>query len=179
MRGCHGIAAPRTALVVTVGLVTLFFVLVAYFLGPDLIKQRDENVGWYFLHITGGALVLALGPFQFIAPIRNRFRRYHRAAGCIYILASLMAFAGIIGLLPLKFDLFFPSQLVALTLSGATMPSPARARVIPFSSGDWLRRLNADTRQPPLIQVTQGTRPSPCSVIPKSWWISRIAPFTK
>lgn len=109
-------SASRTASFVTFALLALFFVLVICFLGPDLVKKRDENAIWYFLHITGGSLVLALGPFQFIAAIRNRFRRYHRAAGYIYMVASLMAFVGIVGMLPLKFDLFFPSQMVALTL---------------------------------------------------------------
>ena len=106
----------RATLAITLVLIAIFFALVAHFLGPDLIKTRNENAIWYFLHITGGTVVLALGPIQFIAPIRNRFRRYHRAAGYTYLVASVMAFVGIIGLLPPKFDLFFPSQMTALIL---------------------------------------------------------------
>ena len=92
----------------------IFFALVAYILGPLILKQRPVNALWYTLHIVGGSLVLALGPFQFVASLRNRFRRYHRTAGYLYIAASTMAVAGYAGL-P-KNELFFVSQLFVLSL---------------------------------------------------------------
>ena len=106
--------APAPSLVLTGTALILFFALVAFFLGPNLVEERNENAAWYFLHIAGGSLVLLLGPFQFIAPLRNRFRRYHRIAGYTYIAGSTMAVSGFIGL-P-KEELFLTSQLVALTL---------------------------------------------------------------
>ena len=101
------LALTATALIV-------FFGLVAFFLGPNLVEKHNENAAWYFLHIAGGSLVLLLGPFQFVAPLRNRFRRYHRMAGYTYIAGSAMAVTGFIGL-P-KEELFLTSQLVALAL---------------------------------------------------------------
>ena len=92
----------------------LFFGLVAFFLGPNLVEKHETNAAWYLLHITGGSLVLLLGPFQFVAPLRNRFRRYHRIAGYTYIAGSAMAVTGFIGL-P-KQETFLTSQLVVLAL---------------------------------------------------------------
>jgi uncharacterized membrane protein len=104
----------RRLLPYTLAAVCVFFGLVAYILGPIIFKPRDEHAVWYFIHITGGVLVLACGPFQFMAAVRNRFRRYHRAAGYTYVAGSVMAVAGYIGL-P-KIDLFLLSQVVALSL---------------------------------------------------------------
>jgi uncharacterized membrane protein len=104
----------RWALPYTLAALCVFFGLVAYILGPIVFKPHDERAAWYFMHITGGVLVLACGPFQFIATVRNRFRRYHRAAGYTYVVATLMAVAGYIGL-P-KSGLFLLSQTVALSL---------------------------------------------------------------
>jgi uncharacterized membrane protein len=92
----------------------VFFGLVAVFLGPNLFEKHDKNAAWYVLHIAGGSLVLLLGPFQFIAPLRNRFRRYHRIAGYTYVVGSATAVIGFIGL-P-KLEMFLTSQLVALAL---------------------------------------------------------------
>ena len=104
----------RRALLYTLAALFVFFGLVAYILGPIFLKPHDERAVWYFIHIAGGVLVLACGPFQFIAAVRNRFRRYHRAAGYTYVLGSFMAVGGYIGL-P-KTDLFLLSQMVALSL---------------------------------------------------------------
>jgi uncharacterized membrane protein len=98
----------------TLAALCVFFGLVAYILGPIIFKSRSEHAAWYFMHITGGVLALACGPFQFIPALRNRFRRYHRAAGYTYVAGSFMAVAGYVGL-P-KADLFQLSQTVALSL---------------------------------------------------------------
>ena len=100
---------------VAIGAVLLvFFALVGYVLGPLLLKQQSENLLWYSLHIMGGTLVLAIGPFQFVAPLRNRFWRYHRSAGYIYLAGLAMTVVGYVGL-P-KNELFFASQTVVLSL---------------------------------------------------------------
>lgn len=59
------------------------------------------NQLWFVVHMIGGTLVLILGPLQFIAPIRDRFRKYHRIAGTVYLLASLVSIAALfINILP-------------------------------------------------------------------------------
>lgn len=104
----------RAFLLSTSALLTLFFALVVLLLGPNILKERNDSAFWFFLHIAGGSVVLALGPFQFIAPLRNRFRRYHRITGYTYVTASVVAVVGFMGL-P-KNELFLTSQLVALAL---------------------------------------------------------------
>jgi uncharacterized membrane protein YozB (DUF420 family) len=102
------------------GLLTLLFLgLVATFLSLDVPNVGRHPAGrqWaYWLHLSGGTLVMALGPFQFIAPIRNRFRRYHRAAGYAFVAGSLAAFVGFWGVQPTVPDVFFTSQATAICL---------------------------------------------------------------
>lgn len=57
---------------------------------------------------------MVMAPFQFVAAIRNRFRRYHRMAGYTYLVASIMAIVGYLGL-P-KNELFLLSQSVVMLL---------------------------------------------------------------
>lgn len=104
----------RLPIIATLMFVVSYFCLVAVFLGPNIVEHRDKNVLWYVLHIGGGSLVLVLGPFQFIAALRNRFRRYHRIAGYTFVFGSFAAVLGYIGM-P-KTELFLTSQLVALAL---------------------------------------------------------------
>ena len=103
----------------TAALVALFLAAVAFLLVGDLpdIARKPAGKHWaYWLHITGGCLVLATGPFQFIAPIRNRYRRYHRIAGYTFLTGSALAFIGYVGVQPVEPDLFFASQTVAICL---------------------------------------------------------------
>jgi uncharacterized membrane protein YozB (DUF420 family) len=60
--------------------------------------------------------VLLTGPFQFIAPVRNRYRRYHRIAGYTFVGGSAAAFIGFLMIMPGETDLFWLSQMVAMTL---------------------------------------------------------------
>ena len=88
--------------VVTALLVAAFLAGVAFWLlqGARHPQRTGASNGqtffewWYALHIVGGTLVMLVAPFQFIAPIRNRFRRYHRWAGYAFVTGSLMTFAG-------------------------------------------------------------------------------------
>lgn len=95
-----------------------FLYLVLRFLNhqlPGITTHGDKN--WaYVLHVLGGAIVLALAPFQFIAPIRNRFRKYHRWAGYAFVAGSLAAFIGFWALQPVERDVFRASQATAITL---------------------------------------------------------------
>ncbi len=94
----------------------VFFAAVAWFLGPNILETRSDKLLAYILHIGGGSLVLLTGPFQFIAPIRNRYRRYHRVAGYMFVGGSAAAIVGFLMVMPGETDMFLLSQLVAITL---------------------------------------------------------------
>lgn len=105
--------------VATALLVVLFLGLVVrmlYFSLPGLDRHPESKLWAYWVHIAGGTLVMALGPFQFIAPIRNRFRRYHRWAGYTIVAGSLAAFVGFWAVQPTVPDVFFASQATAISL---------------------------------------------------------------
>ena len=105
-------------------LVATFFTGVLFFLSRDVpnVPRHGEAKEWrYALHIIGGSVVLLVAPFQFIAPIRNRFRRYHRYAGYTFVAGSLLTFAGYWLIQPTERDTFFLSQTVAICLWMASM----------------------------------------------------------
>lgn len=95
---------------------TTFFAAVAWFLGPNIVESRSDKLFAFSLHIAGGSVVLLTGPFQFIAPIRNRYRRYHRIAGYMFVGGSAAAIIGFLMIMPGDTDMFLLSQLVAITL---------------------------------------------------------------
>lgn len=60
--------------------------------------------------------MLLVAPFQFIAPIRDRFRAYHRRAGYLFVLGSLATFVGYWLIQPTEVDTFFLSQATAISV---------------------------------------------------------------
>ena len=66
------------------------------------------------LHIVGALLTLALGPFQFLARLRNRYRNVHRWSGRLYLLGVLAGGTSGFGILEI-----FPA--VALNESTAAL----------------------------------------------------------
>lgn len=114
-----------------------FLALVGLFLSlsvPGVARHPAEKQLAYWLHIAGGSLVLLLGPFQFIAPIRNRFRRYHRVAGYTFVTGTVMAFIGFWAVQPTNPDTFFLSQATAISLwmlaMGAAVIAARRKRFL-------------------------------------------------
>lgn len=93
-----------------------FFSVVAWFLGPNIIEAREEKLLAWVVHIGGGSVALATAPFQFIAPIRNRYRRYHRIAGYTYVGGTVAAVIGFLLILPLETDVFLLSNIVAISI---------------------------------------------------------------
>ena len=117
--------------------VVLFIALVVRFLSlgiPGVARHPPDKHWAYWLHIAGGSVVMALGPFQLIAPIRNRFRRYHRWAGYTFVGASIAAFIGFWAVQPGDTDVFFLSQATAISLwmlaMGAAVIAARRKRLL-------------------------------------------------
>lgn len=50
-----------------------------------------EHAFWFVTHILGATTTLLLGPMQFWKAFRNKYIRYHRMAGKIYIVGTLVA----------------------------------------------------------------------------------------
>lgn len=50
-----------------------------------------ENQFWFVAHILGATCSLFLGPIQFWKSIRTKYLKYHRLAGKIYIIGTLIA----------------------------------------------------------------------------------------
>jgi hypothetical protein len=112
-------SAAGTALLVAVFLAGVLFLLDRDL--PDIPRHGEAKEWRYALHIIGGSVVMLVAPFQFIAPIRNRFRRYHRWAGYVFVAGSLLTFAGYWLMQPTEHDTFFLSQTVAICLWMAAM----------------------------------------------------------
>lgn len=105
----------------------LFFAAVGWFLGPNMLELDRPKWLSHGLHIVGGSLVLLTAPFQFIAPIRNRYRRYHRYAGYIFVAGSAAAILGYLLIMPGETDMFWLSQLVAVTVWGLSVVAAVAA----------------------------------------------------
>ena len=67
--------------------------VIAYFYGyrsPMFGDKIFDNQLWVVMHMVGGTFTLLLGPTQFWSFIRNRFMKFHRMAGKIYILGIVL-----------------------------------------------------------------------------------------
>src|SRR5690349_4931048 len=59
---------------------------------PENFKRGFfESKIWFIGHIAGASASLLLGPFQFWKSLRTKYMRYHRTAGKIFIIGSLIA----------------------------------------------------------------------------------------
>jgi uncharacterized membrane protein len=82
---------------------TLFWVIVLsisfYFYYDNLLPYFHNNLDshqisekwWLIAHFSGAACTLFLGPLQFWEFFRNRFRKWHRLAGKVYIGGSIFS----------------------------------------------------------------------------------------
>ncbi len=67
---------------------------IAYFFGyrnPRFGETLFQNQFWFVAHIAGATCSLFLGPIQFWKTVRTKYIRFHRLAGKIYIIGSLVA----------------------------------------------------------------------------------------
>jgi uncharacterized membrane protein len=56
----------------------------------DFDTGYARQVALTLLHVLPAFLFVTLGPFQFIAKIRNKYRAFHRWSGRVYILSSAL-----------------------------------------------------------------------------------------
>lgn len=83
------------------------------FFGDTLWDKRF----WFYIHITGGTLAILIGPLQFWKRIRTKYKSFHRFAGKLYIIGSIVAVIGLIRILPESLCVACrPSQFVVTPL---------------------------------------------------------------
>jgi len=78
---------------------TVLLLLSIYFYGDNVIAYfngyRNERFAdyrfWFIAHILGATCSLFLGPIQFWKAIRTKYLKFHRLAGKIYIVGTLIA----------------------------------------------------------------------------------------
>ena len=76
-------------------LVSVYAVIQYYVLGPERagfvsMKLEEQVLGriWYgmlYVHVAGGAVALAIGPFNLLQSIRIRHMKLHRSMGRVYM----------------------------------------------------------------------------------------------
>ena len=86
-----------TALMLATGSLRYFSLNPLVFI-PSQRAAYLANLAPLLLHIAGGTVALAVGPFQFLGGLRARAPRLHRALGRVYLGAVLMTAAGGLGL---------------------------------------------------------------------------------
>ena len=57
---------------------------------PPVIAGNAWRNPWLLVHVAGAATALLVGPLQFSARLRNRFRTIHRLNGRVYVAACLV-----------------------------------------------------------------------------------------
>jgi uncharacterized membrane protein len=62
-------------------------------LSPDIMANLFARP-WLDVHIAGAATALLLGPFQFLAGLREHYRQVHRLMGRTYVLSCLVGGVG-------------------------------------------------------------------------------------
>lgn len=66
--------------------------------GPDLWGHIDYNRLFFMLHIVAAPIALAVGPFQFMPWLRNRFRTLHKLSGYLYAAVIVVGGIGAFGM---------------------------------------------------------------------------------
>ena len=65
-----------------------------YFFGsaeaPPVIAGNVFRNPWLLVHVAGAATALLIGPLQFSARLRGRFREFHRWNGRVYVVSCLV-----------------------------------------------------------------------------------------
>jgi uncharacterized membrane protein YozB (DUF420 family) len=96
-----------------------FVLLVAAVLAATITYARSRGgYSWLFIgHIAGGTIFLGLGALQFLARVRERYRRFHRINGRIMLVAAIVSIGCLYAMLPNSAcSACLPSQIVVTTL---------------------------------------------------------------
>ena len=76
------------------------------FYNPEEIGDRKLPYKWWLIgHFAAASCTLFLGPLQFIPYIRNRFIKFHRFSGKLYIIGSLISAVTVFVLLATTYSL--------------------------------------------------------------------------
>ena len=81
---------------------TIIYIVCAYFFvtfvapyfgnwNVSLEPRKIAEIGWIIAHYSFGFFALFLAPFQFLPTIRSKYPYYHRTAGKIYIIGSIIS----------------------------------------------------------------------------------------
>ncbi|GIE34780.1 hypothetical protein Ait01nite_078250 [Actinoplanes italicus] len=74
--------------------ITAYFVP-PYLVGGTTVPGLDRSIPGYYtslvIHALPAGIALAIGPFQFVTRLRQRFPRGHRIAGRVYLIAVVVA----------------------------------------------------------------------------------------
>jgi len=89
------------------------FLLTVQFLQDPAVAAQPDGIGmgfndrYYahpyltFLHIIPGFLFMTIGPLQFVAAVRNRWLRFHRWCGRVFLVASLIGVLSAFAFVPM------------------------------------------------------------------------------
>lgn len=84
----------KTIALVIIGLIALYYVVQRVFpyTSFNIEQYRDywPEKWWLVGHLIGGMTALLIGPFQFSSSFRNRYLKFHRTLGKIYIVAIII-----------------------------------------------------------------------------------------
>jgi len=78
------------AVVIAISAYFYYYNVFAYFEGYKN-ERFDTYPFWFISHMVGATFSLFLGPIQFWPSIRKKYISYHRVAGKLYIVGSLVA----------------------------------------------------------------------------------------
>ncbi len=58
--------------------------------GPEFNQRYVDHPAWTLVHVVAGFFFMTLGPLQFVVRVRNRWPRFHRWCGRLFLLASVV-----------------------------------------------------------------------------------------
>ncbi|MGR8946463.1 MAG: DUF2306 domain-containing protein [Gammaproteobacteria bacterium] len=85
----------------------------------DQQAAYESSLRFLLMHTTMGAICMALGPFQFVASLRVKYRSLHRTMGKVYLVAVLLSMTAGLGYLSMTpFTQVFSGAPFAIGLVG-------------------------------------------------------------
>jgi len=63
-------------------------------------QRYADHPAWTLVHAVAGFFFMTLGPLQFVASVRNRWPRFHRWCGRVFLLASVVGVVSALAFVP-------------------------------------------------------------------------------